>query len=262
MPLRLIIAFLATLTATPVWRDRINRIDSRSRMVPQVAVSTTPYSFCDSALVAGNRTGTWGCINGDGTTPTGDNLGPWVASGSPSSTSGTTCASPSYKTFDGANPDYYISTGSLGAVPSAFTLCGLYSLTSNVVFSPFAWEAGLGLGYTFVTEQSATLVMYPNGSGSLNTFRTVGTSDKILICYSSGSGAHHAYLKSVGGSTDGYVTGASSAPTLGAGAQKIIFGADSILYNLTGKFFGGFYTEKELSQSDMDAIYTATVTCP
>lgn len=45
MPLRLIIAFLATLTATPVWRDRINRIDSRSRLVPQVAASSPNYLF-------------------------------------------------------------------------------------------------------------------------------------------------------------------------------------------------------------------------
>jgi hypothetical protein len=47
--LRLFIVGLALSTTTPVWRDRINRIDSRSRLVPQVATSNyTPRNYCQA----------------------------------------------------------------------------------------------------------------------------------------------------------------------------------------------------------------------
>jgi hypothetical protein len=238
-------------------RDRLGRLTGCDPAPTTTAAAS--YSFCAAALVAGNRVGTWGCVNGDGTAPAGDNLGPWVVSGSPSSTSGTTCAAPSYKTFNGATPDYVISTASIGAVPPAFTICGAYLLTSSAAFAPFAWEAGLGSFYTLVSEQSVVLLMYPNSPSTLSTLQTISTGDKVLICYSYAGGSQHAYIKSLGGSFNTYVSNSTTAPVLGAGGQKIIWGADSTSYTLNGNFYGGFYTEKDLGQSDLDAVFAAVI---
>ena len=261
---RVAIALLvgASLGALAGVRDPFSRDDRRYWRIYQnaatAAVGGVAYHFCD-ALAQGDRVGTWGCVNGDGTATPGDNLGPWVAGGSPVKYGGTTCSAPSYSTLNGATPDYFISTSAIGAVPAAFTICGVYSLTSSTVFSAFAWQTGLGGAYTITTEQSATLVMYPNGLATFNSLSTLGTNDKSLICYSNSGGSDHIYIRTVAGSINGYLTRSAGSPTLGAGAQKILFGADSASYGATGKFFGGFYTEKELSQSDLDTIYAAVI---
>lgn len=254
--LRLFIIGLALSTTTPVWRDRINRIDSRSRMVPQVAASSTPYTFCDSALVAGNRTGTWGCINGDGTAPTGDNLGPWVATGSPSSTTGTTCASPSYKTLTTATPaQRYESTVAVTSAPSAFSWCALYQATSTLKAAFFWGNYPCCSGYAVTVEESVTLHQYTTGGASVNSLVTVGT-DKTLVCGSYSGGTSVFYVRNAALGTS-YQSGAG-APVAAAG-YKITFGADSDSSSarVDGKFFGGFYTEKAMVQADFDTIYAA-----
>lgn len=266
--MRWLLVVLAALTLegcseaeASAYRCRFSRLGRETGCDPRPSTATgpSPYSFCDSALTAGNRTGTWGCINGDGSAPSGDNLGPWVVSGSPSSTSGTTCAAPSYKTFNGATPDYVISTAGIGAVPSAFTFCGVYQLSSNTVFSAFAWQTSLGGAYTLTTEQSAVLIFYPNGGSNFSSLSTIGTGEKALICYSYSGGTQYIYIKSPSGSFDKYASAATAAPTLAGGTQKVLWGADAASYNLTGNFYGGFYTEKLLDQTALDAIYDAVI---
>lgn len=253
--LRLFIIGLALSTTTPVWRDRINRIDSRSRMVPQVAASSTPYTFCDSALVAGNRTGTWGCINGDGSAPSGDNLGPWVATGSPSSTTGTTCASPSYLTFD-ASPDYVQSTTAVGSTPAAFTICSLWQQQTGTGLLQTGWFWGVyPCCGSFVTLSEESVVFIGYFPSSVSSAVSVAANDKALVCGSYSGGTAHVYVRTLGG-TFNYASSAASPPSVAN--SKFTFGSDGV-YTNTGKFFGGFYTEKELSQSDMDAIYDAVI---
>lgn len=223
------------------------------------AAAVTPYAFCDTALTAGNRVGTWGCINGDGTAPSGDHLGPWVASGSPSSTTGTTCASPSYKTLTTATPaQRYESTVAVTSAPSAFSWCALYQATSTLK-AAFFWGSYPCCGdYSVTVEESTevTLRQYFNPS-SVNSIVTVVT-DKTLVCGSYSGGTQALYAQSTGGLMS-YQTSAATLAT--AAGHKITFGADSdsASSKVDGKFFGGFYTEKALSQSDFDAIYTAVV---
>lgn len=256
--LRLFLVGLLLSATGPVWRDRINRLDSRSRLIPQTAVSSTPYTFCGTALTAGNRSGTWGCVNGDATAPSGDNLGPWVVTGSPTSTSGTTCASPSYKTLSTATPaQRYESTVAVTSVPTAFTWCALYQATSTLKAAFFWGNYPCCSGYAMTVEESATLRQYTTGGASVNSLVTVGT-DKTLVCGSYTGGTSVFYVRNTTLGTS-YQSGAG-APVSAAG-YKITFGADSdaSAAKVDGKFFGGFYTEKAMVQADFDTIYDAVV---
>lgn len=251
--LRLFIIGLALSTTTPVWRDRINRIDSRSRVVPQSATSAS-YTFCATALTAGNRTGTWGCVNGDGSAPSGDNLGPWVVTGSPASTSGTTCAAPSYKTLTTATPaQRYESTVAVTSAPSAFSWCALYQATSTLKAAFFWGNYPCCGAYAVTVEESVTLRQYMGAS--VNSLVTVGT-DKTLVCgsFSGGTAVFYTRNEALGVS---YQSGPGT-PVAAAG-YKITFGADSDASSakVDGKFFGGFYTEKAMVQADFDTIYEA-----
>ena len=225
------------------------------RGLPPRSSGAAPYTFCDTALAAGNRTGTWGCINGDGTAPTGDNLGPWVVSGSPSSTSGTTCASPSYKTLTTASPaQRYESTVAVTSVPSAFSWCAVYQATATLTAAFFWGNYPCCSGYAVTVEESVTLRQYTTGGASVNSAVTVGT-DKTLVCGSYSGGTSVFYVRNATLGTS-YQSGAGAPAAAG---YKITFGADSDSSSarVDGKFFGGFYTEKAMAQSDFDTIYAA-----
>ncbi len=260
---RVVIALLvgASIGALAGVRDPFSRDDRRYWRIYQnaatAAVGGSGYHFCD-ALAQVDRVGTWGCINGDGTAPTGDNLGPWVASGSPSGTSGTTCASPSYKTLHTATPaERYESTVAVTSVPSAFSWCAVYEATTTLEAAFFWGNFPCCSGYAVTVEKSVTLRQYNTGGASVNSLVTVGT-EKTLVCGSYSGGTQAFYVRNSALGTS-YQTGAG-APAAAAG-YKITFGADanSSSAKVDGKFYGGFYTEKQLVQSDFDAIYTAVV---
>lgn len=240
--------------------DRIGRQVVCDSGVPAAAPAApaAPYSFCDAALVAGNRVGTWGCVNGDGTAPAGDNLGPWVVIGSPSSTSGTTCASPSYQTLTTAIPaQRFESTATVTSVPSAFAWCAVYQATATLTAAFFWGNYPCCAAYTMTVEESVTLRQYTTGGAGVNSLVTVGT-DKTLVCGSYSGGTSVFYVRN-GTLGTSYQSGAG-APAAAAG-YKITFGADSdaSIARVDGKFFGGFYTEKAMVQADFDTIYTAVV---
>lgn len=230
------------------------RIGGRG-VLPRAASTASSYSFCDTALVAGNRTGTWGCINGDGTAPTGDNLGPWSQVGSPTTTTGTTCTAPSYLTFD-ASPDYVQSTTAVGTTPAAFTICSLWKQQAGTGLLQTGWMWGVYpccSSFVSLAEESSVFIgYYPS---SVSSFVSVAANDKALVCGSYSGGTAHTYVRTLGGIL-AYTNGAASPPSV-AGA-KFIFGSDGT-YTNTGQFFGAFYTEKELSQGDLDAIFDAVV---
>ena len=256
---RVAIALLvgASLGALAGVRDPFSRDDRRYWRIYQnaatAAVGGVAYHFCD-ALAQGDRVGTWGCVNGDGTATPGDNLGPWVAGGSPVKNGGTTCSAPSYSTLNGATPDYYTSTVSVGAAPSAMSWCALLQDNTSLK-SGFFWGAYPCCSSWAVTvQESVILKEYFSGGTPINSASVLAT-EKTLLCgsWSGGTGAFYLRNSSIGST---YYTGATSLnPVAG---HKFTFGADGLM-SVTGKFYGGFYTEKALSQSDFDAIYTATV---
>jgi hypothetical protein len=258
--LRLFIVGLALSTTTPVWRDRINRIDSRSRLVPQVATSSTPYSFCDTALAAGNRVGTWGCVNGDMTSPTGDTLG-WTKTAGATVTTGTTCASPSYVTLTHATPDYISTVNSvIDTLPSSWTFCVAYEQTTNDNAAAFMVGAYPCCGsYNLTTEQvhGGQMTFY-GGGGPTGIYATTG--QKVLACSHRAAGTSTAYFRIDGSTLAVPSFGGYSYSTIAG--QKFIVGAESTNYALQGKVYGAFYTETELVQADLDALYTAVFTCP
>lgn len=116
----------------------------------------------------------------------------------------------------------------------------------------------VGAYYTVVTEQSAQFIGYPNGGTSSNSLNAIATGTKTLACYTWGSGSSHTYFKSASGNT-AYSTTATVAPTKGIGTQLFIMGADSASYNLTGYFYGGFFSESFLDQTQMNALYDAVI---
>lgn len=256
--LRLFIVGLALSTTTPVWRDRINRIDSRSRLVPQVATSSTPYTFCDTALAAGNRTGNWGCVNGDMTSPAGDHLG-WTKTAGATVTTGTTCASPSYLTLANANADRVTSNTFTDSLPGTFTICAAYRQTTNATTSAFmVGTYPCCSAYNITTEQVFGGQMSFYGSGGPSSVYA-SADENVLACTRVTGGVATAYFRFNG--TIAFVPTSAVSYSVIAG-QKLTIGSDGASYSLDGQLFGAFYTETALSDDDLDALYTAVYSCP
>ena len=242
--------------AAGIYQSAVTAACSNTLAVPCFQTDVLPdagYHFCD-ALAQGDRVGTWGCVNGDGTATPGDNLGPWVPGGAPVKYGGTTCSAPSYSTLNGATPDYYTSTVSVGSAPSAMSWCALLQDNTSLK-SGFYWGAyPCCSSYAVTIEEAAILKEYFSGGTPVNSASSLGT-EKTLVCGSWSGGTGYFYIRNSSiGST--FYSGATSLNPVSG--QKFTFGADGTS-SVTGKFFGGFYTEKQLAQADFDAIYTATV---
>lgn len=221
--------------------------------------SASAYTFC-SNLSAGQRVGNWGCVNGDATAAAGDHLG-WTKTAGATVTAGTTCASPSYVTLTHATPDYLSTTNSvIDTLPSSWTFCVAYEQTSNANAAAFMVGAFPCCGsYNLTTEQAfGGQITFYGGGGPTGIYAVTG--QKVLACAHRSSGTTTAYFR-IDGST-------LAAPSFGGYSysaitnQRFIVGAESGTYALEGKVFGAFYTETELVQADLDALYTAVFSCP
>lgn len=208
-----------------------------------------PYSFC-AQLQAGDEAGSWGCVNGDLTAGASSTL-TWSAVGSPTISSGTTCASPSKATFSATA---WVKSSNTTFPAAAWSMCGYFDLTGMSV--PYALVSfGDGANHYAMGEETNALFAWYGTTGGINT--SPPSFAPVFFCVtSSGAGAVQLYFNGAAGSS---TTGVTYADPGGAGW---LFGSDSFItgYRFAGPFLGGFVTEKVLSGSDVSRLYHA-VTC-
>lgn len=263
--MRLLLVVLAALTlegcqeadaATKRCREgRLGRLTGCDATSAAVSPAT-PYTFC-SALSAGQRVGSWNCVNGDLTSPVGSTS---TYSGvSVSANSGTSCASPPSQTMTSAAHSRVVADTALDTAPSTWTFCSSYKYTGSSNIGPLFWGIyPCCAAYAFTSEQAAVMSHYGTG-GSINTLTTLSAGDRVLHCtIADGGGTFHSYIRKVGMSAS-YIAG-TLATTSGAG-YKHTFGAESAGYGTDGTWYGGFYTETALDNTALDNIFTSTVSC-
>lgn len=238
-------------------RDRLGRLTGCDPAPATTAAAS--YSFC-SNLAPGQKVGNWGCVNGDMTSPTGDHLG-WTKTAGATVTTGTTCASPSYVTLTHATPDYISTVNSvIDTLPSSWTFCVAYEQTANDNASAFMVGTYPCCGaYNLTTEQvfGGQMTFY-GGGGPTGIYATTG--QKVLACSHRSAGTSTAYFRTDGSTLAAPSFGGYSYSTIAG--QKFVVGAESASYAMQGKVYGAFYTETELVQADLDALYTAVYSCP
>lgn len=242
---------------------RIDRGDTRPSRVWQrdfrvPSSSAAAFAFCNASTVAGAMSGSWGCTNGDLTERAGSTYD-WAGVGSPTPNAGSgTCAAPAYQSITAGGGQYLEASPAKDSVTGAFTLCVHGEATANTQVSTLAWITYpcCGGGYSVTAEQSAALTYYPGGS----TGHTVVSGDRFLSCLTyNGSGSTSGYIRTNGDPVSTFVT-AAATPNSKTGA-RFVFGADSATYGLTGRIYGGFFTETALSQAQLDAIFLQVVEC-
>lgn len=226
-----------------------HRLFMQPNLQRQAGGGIAPYSFCD-LLQSGDKSGSWGCINGDQTTS-----GPVTFSGvnSPAVTSGLTCASPSYSTTDEAATKYFRSA-TVAAPSGAFSTCILAKPTTT-------WDStgvfGQGDGVSHYPYESilsgANWTNYFEGGGTFN----IGTSSwppignvPVLVCIVFSGGTATLYAA-------GSSRGSGSGVTIANQNGRIWLANDGFGAIIDGKFYGGFTTEKALSATDIGRLSQA-----
>ncbi len=212
------------------------------------SAAVVPYSFCNQ-FAAGDKAGTWGCVNGDLTTGSGSSL-TFSGVGSPTTTAGTTCASPSKATFSATK---WVASNTTTFPTGAWSICALYDLTGMA--DPYSvWSFGDSANHYAMTQETASgfWVQYAS-TGSINTSEPAFAL--LFTCLVSTPSTSTIYMNAVQGA------GASTTFT-DPGSAAWLFGSDSLItgYRFAGPFLGGFVTEKVLSGADIARLYAA-VTC-
>lgn len=249
----LVTGLVATAFAYPQ-----HRLFKQRNLQRDGAGAPAAFSFCNASTVAAAMSGNWGCTNGDLTEPALSTYD-WAGIGSPTPNAGSgTCAAPAFQAISAGGGQYIEASPAKDSVTGAFTICVHGEATASTLVSTLGWIVYpcCGGGYSVTTEQSAALTYYPGGSTGL----TVVSGDRFLSCSTyNGSGSTSGYIRTNGDPVSTFVTVAAT-PSNRTGA-KFVFGADSATYGLTGRIYGGFFTETALSRAQLDAIFLQVVEC-
>lgn len=226
--------------------------------LPHGAASSAPsWSFCD-ALQAGDKAGSWFCMDGNASSPAGSSITAWSLVNSPTITVGTTCASPSRINMSISAHSYVRSTGTIATPAGPFTICALVKATASATS---IFDLGNdGSTYAVDTETpSGVISVYPTPS-TIATGRSISTTTFSMVCFrftdASTTTTAYTIIGGVGASSNSSGVGA-----LNAGPFSMNWGFESAGTGYDGDFYGGFKVGKILTNADCDRIYAAAVTC-
>jgi hypothetical protein len=212
------------------------------------AAPAVPYSFC-AQLQAGDQVGGWGCVNGDLTAGAGSTL-TWSAVGSPSTSSGITCATPSKATFSATD---WVKSNNTTFPAADWSICALVDLTPIGAGNYAVWSFGNGANNAIMSQESSTVWVSYAATGGIIT--SLPPATLLFACETFTALTLQLYFNGVAGSNH-------ASTFLDPGGSGWLFGSDGFTtgYRLPGPFLGGFVTEKALSGADVSRLFHA-VTC-
>lgn len=263
--LALVAIALLGQTTEPAARWQPNLAASSGSPVLTVAVPSsapTVTSLC-GAVDAGDKSGSWFCLEGDGGTVTGSSLA-FAPMNSPTiqawpvCPNGPNCASVDRMVFDAGVGQYMESVADFASPPGSFSVLAIASTDTVDVFDEVVaayyqatnvWRIAHFAGaasWRFIVQSAS------GGSNTTGGLPVTRVYEDIFLCATYDVTDGIPRIRSRGSSDTGP---ALATKTLNSAAQRVMVGAEtSTTRKMNGKIRGVFYTEKFLSNDDCDRI--------